>query len=166
MRLDEKARTAKQLGSGIQACLQPAGVTISGKEKSIMSAKIPFSLAGFTQQGEFRVFTFERPGADRTRTKYTVRADLALVRKYDIQVQELPLLCRSLLESRDDSEDTRGYTFTEEAMRLHADSASARRAEAQKKRPPRRPSGFSSGSAWRGHQSAGVPGPPTAVTPR
>jgi hypothetical protein len=39
-----------------------------------------------------------------TRTHFVVRADLELMRKYEIRVQELPLLCRRLLERRDQEE--------------------------------------------------------------
>ena len=50
-----------------------------------------FILTGFTQEAGFRVFTFESLAADRTRTKFTVKTDLSLIRNYGIQVQELPL---------------------------------------------------------------------------
>lgn len=55
-----------------------------------------YILSGFTQDMGFRVFRFEGVAVDRprTRTVFTVRADLALIRRYGIQIQELPLLCR------------------------------------------------------------------------
>ena len=53
-----------------------------------------FILKGFTQEMGIRVFAFERVGEDHTRTEYTISADLALTRRYDIRVQDLPLLCR------------------------------------------------------------------------
>ena len=65
-----------------------------------------FILTGFTQDLAFRVFAFERMGLDRIRTKFVVKADLALVRRYGIQVQELPLLCRTLLDRSDDGGET------------------------------------------------------------
>ena len=40
-----------------------------------------FILTGFTQDMGFRVFAFERLADDRTRTKCSVRADLALIRR-------------------------------------------------------------------------------------
>ena len=79
-----------------------------------------FSLIGFRQDTGFRVFTFEGTAADHTRTAYTVRADLALTRKHGIRVQELPLLCRGLLERAGEGEQKYTATFTEEEMRLHA----------------------------------------------
>ncbi len=59
-----------------------------------------FVLVGFTHDMGFRVFAFECMGEDRTWTKCSVRADLALTRRYGIPVQELPLLCRSVLDRR------------------------------------------------------------------
>lgn len=112
-----------------------------------------FMLMGFTQEMGFRVFRFERMGADRTRMEYRVRADLALTRKYGIRVQELPLLCRRLLERSGESEQQPMITYTEADMRLQAsDYAAARDAAAQKRKPPRRPHGENLGSAWRGPQ--------------
>jgi len=115
--------------------------------------KMQFMLAGFTQEIGFRVFAFEGVGADRMRTSFTVRADLALIRRYGIQVQDLPLLCRSLLERRDESAATNVFTFTEEEMRACAtERAAVREAAAHKRKPPRRPSGENLGAAWRGQQ--------------
>lgn len=115
-----------------------------------------FILTGFTQDMAFRVFAFERMGLDRVRTKYAVKADLGLVRRYGIQVQELPLLCRNLLMRSDDGEEThRSFTFTEDDMCLHAkDRAAARDAAALKRKPPRRPASENVGAAWRGHHPA------------
>ncbi len=108
-----------------------------------------FILTGFTQDMGFRVFAFERIGEDRIATKYAVKADLALVRRYGIRVQELPLLCRGLLERRDTGDETRTVTFTEDEMAIYAkDCAVAREAAAQKRKPPRRPSEHI-GAAWR-----------------
>ena len=111
-----------------------------------------FMLTGFTQDMAFRVFAFERMGADRVRTKMVVRADLALVRRYGIQMQELPLLCRNLLERSDNSSQTHTLTFSEDEMCLHAkDRAIAKEAAASKRKPPRRTPSENVGAAWRGH---------------
>jgi hypothetical protein len=126
-----------------------------------------FILTGFTQDMAFRVFAFERMGLDRIRTKYAVRADLALIRRYGIQVQELPLLCRNLLVRNDGAEEREHtLTFTEDDMSLHAKGcAAAKDAAAQKRKPPRRPHSENVGAAWRGHhplQAAHTP-PSTAA---
>ncbi len=93
-----------------------------------------FILTGFTQNTGFRVFAFERIGADRTRTPFTVGTDLELIRKYGIRVQELPLLCRGLLERHDETEQERTWIFTEDEMRLYASNCAAEREAAQKKK--------------------------------
>ena len=91
------------------------------KESFKRSATMQFILTGFSQDMAFRVFAFERMGLDRVRTKYAVKADLALVRRYGIQVQELPLLCRRLLERRrDNGEETGAVTLTEDEMCVYA----------------------------------------------
>jgi hypothetical protein len=119
-----------------------------------------FILTGFTQDTGFRVFAFEGIDTDSTRMPFTVRADLALIRRYDIRVQELPLLCRGLLERRDDGGETRALTYTEEEMRLHAvHCAAARQAAAQKRKQPRKPTGENLGSGWRGFNRIPAPSP-------
>ncbi len=116
---------------------------------------MPIILTGFTQDKGFRVFGFARTGADEMRADYTVRADLSLIRRYDIRLQELPLLCRNLLERRGDQDTTRTLTFTEEDMRLYANDCAATRnaAAARKRTPPRRPLTQNHGSGWRSPQS-------------
>ena len=112
-----------------------------------------FMLTGFTQDLAFRVFAFERMGLDRVRTKVAVKADLALVRRYGIQVQELPLLCRALLERSENGGEPHNLTFTEDDMSLHAKGcAAAKAAAAQRRKPPRRTPSENVGAAWRGHQ--------------
>ena len=61
--------------------------------------KSNFVLTGFSHDLGFRVFEFACLDEAQARTRYTVRADLTLVRKYGVHIQELPLLCRRLLES-------------------------------------------------------------------
>jgi hypothetical protein len=116
-----------------------------------VNGKMRFILTGFTQELGFRVFAFERVDVDRIRTEFTVKADLSLIRRYDIRMQELPLLCRSLLERQDTTAEMRAVTFTEQDMLVHSkDSADARRAAAEKRRPPRKPATENLGAAWRG----------------
>jgi len=114
-----------------------------------------FTLIGFTQDLGFRVFAFERTGEDRTRTKCTVKADLALIRRYGIQIQELPLLCRSLLDRCEEGREIQSLTFTEDEMRACANERALARegALARKRKPPHRPVGENVGAAWRGQQT-------------
>jgi hypothetical protein len=128
---------------------------------------VPFILTGFRQDMGFRVFAFERRETTRSRVEFTVKADLGLIRRYDIRVQELPLLCRSLLERQDavEAQQTtsisdpepgavnlpeRALTFSEDDMRACAtDRAAAKTEAARKRKPPRKPTGESPGAAWR-----------------
>jgi hypothetical protein len=113
-----------------------------------------FVLTGFTHDTGFRVFTFERIGEDRIRTKCTVRADLVLIRRYGIQIQELPLLCRSILDRREEGGEIPSLTFTEEEMRACASQRAAARAEAASKRkPPHKLAAENPGAAWRTQHS-------------
>ncbi len=107
-----------------------------------------FILTGFTPETGFRVFVFQGIRADKTRTTFTVRADLAVIHKYGIRVQELPLLCRGLLERRDESETVRALTYTEEEMRLHANGVAADRDAAQKKKSARKAPPRQAGTGW------------------
>jgi len=105
---------------------------------------------GFTQVQGFRRFAFEGIGADQARTQFAVDADLALIRVYGIRIQDLPLLCRELLERRADSEAAHRVTFTEEDMRLHkVNRQAAQEAAGQKRKPPQRPPTGNVGNAWR-----------------
>ena len=104
----------------------------------MQNPKMHFILKGFSQDSEFRVFAFDGITEDWTRSPFTVRTNLALTRQYRIRLQELPLLCRTVLERRHEGEEQQGFTFTEEDMRLYADRAAARE-EAAKQRKRRRP---------------------------
>src|SRR5689334_20084576 len=116
-----------------------------------MTESTQFVLTGFTQDMGFRVFAFSGVERDRTRTEYTVRADLALSRRYLIPMQELPLLCRNLLAAREDLGETRSVTFSEEDMRQYASQSALSRTSAADRRKPYRSNGRSPGAAWRGH---------------
>src|SRR5581483_10310130 len=100
-----------------------------------------FILTGFTQDLGVRVFAFEGRGTARIRSEYTVAADLAAVRRYGIRVQELPLLCRSLLDGLNEAEENRSLTFTEDQMRVHANNRAAERETAAQKKKSHRDAG-------------------------
>ena len=114
--------------------------------------KMYFVLNGFSEDMGFRVFTFERISADRThivRLPFTVRIDLALARKHGIRLQELPLLCRSVLERGHEDQEQRAFTYTEQDMCQHAERIAARDEAAKNARVSRRPVSARVGSAWR-----------------
>jgi hypothetical protein len=113
--------------------------------------QLRYILEGFVPEREFRLFSFQavdlRPLASGGgRTAYTVRTDLSLVRKYGIHLQELPLLCRELLERRPVSEAGCHLTLTEEDLRVR--QAERLIAEAARKKWRRAPPG-NAGQAWR-----------------
>ena len=110
-----------------------------------------FMLTGFSQSVGFRIFTFERVAEDRSRIAFTVKADLAVARRNNIPLQELPLLCREVL-FRKVAQDhmIRAFTFSEEDMLLLSTTrATARASAALKRKPPRRPANDQLGAAWR-----------------
>jgi hypothetical protein len=63
-----------------------------------------FALTGITNERSLRFFAFQLAGS-RPRTTVVVVADMALVRQYEIPLQELPLLCLRLLENGATSPD-------------------------------------------------------------
>jgi hypothetical protein len=112
-----------------------------------------FVLTGFTEHLGFRVFDFEGVAAGHQRSKFTVKTELTLTRRYGIRLQELPLLCRGLLDRLEESAEVQSLTFTEEHMRACADErVAARNASARKKRSPPKPVGATAGSGWRPYQ--------------
>jgi len=113
------------------------------------NSKLNFVLVGFSESTGFRVFEFEGIASDRTRAVYTVRTDLALARRYGIRLQELPLLCREVLERRGEGEIGPAFTYSESAMSDYAGVMAARDA-ASKRKPQKRPISDRVGSAWRG----------------
>ena len=116
--------------------------------------KIHISLKGFSQAMEFRVFTFEAIAADQAIMPLTVRVDLALARSYGIRLQELPLLCRAVLDGRQGDGEKRAFTYTEEDMRTY--SATAREQATKNTKPPRRPAAGHVGGTWGIHSTADV----------
>ncbi|MDX1984628.1 MAG: hypothetical protein SFV51_30430 [Bryobacteraceae bacterium] len=113
------------------------------------TAATQFVLKGFSQETGFRIFVFECHMPDRTRTPLTVKADMALARKYNIALQELPLLCREILERYDQAGGDRTFTYTEDDMARHSTERAARAEASKRKHPPRRPATDNAGAAWR-----------------
>jgi hypothetical protein len=116
------------------------------REGFMENPKIHISLTGFSQVMEFRVFTFEVSAADQATMPFTVRVDLAMARRYGIRLQELPLLCRTVLDGRHGSGEERALTYTEEDMSSYC--AAAREQAIKNKKPPRRPNTGNTGETW------------------
>jgi hypothetical protein len=99
--------------------------------------KSNFVLTGFSHDLGFRVFEFACVDKERIRTRYTVRADLTLVRKYGVHIQELPLLCRRLL----DASEAPGLSLTlPEADMIACAEKETSRNQAKARKPWQRPS--------------------------
>ncbi len=107
-----------------------------------------FVLNGFSQDGEFRVFSFQGIAADHARTTFRVRIHLALSRQYGIRIQDLPILCKALLERSGEPPSSRNTTFTERLMSEYAARAAAR-SSASQAAAHRKSSAVKLGAAWR-----------------
>ena len=107
-----------------------------------------FVLTGFRQFETVRQYYFDAVGEDRVRKQVAVDADLDLVRRYGIPVQDLPLLCRRLLDARAKAES---IIFTERDFVQYAKERAAAADASQERRRARRPPVSSRvGQAWRG----------------
>ncbi|MBZ5606171.1 MAG: hypothetical protein LAO79_28095 [Acidobacteriia bacterium] len=95
-----------------------------------------FILTGFNHDLGFRVFEFDYREKGRTVTQHTVRADLLLVRKHGIHIQDLPLLCRKVLDDCEDQDRTGSMTLSEAAMVACAEQAAARHQAGKRRKPP------------------------------
>ena len=108
-----------------------------------------YVLTGLTNDKGTRVFAFEGVGTDRARTAFTVTADLAAMRRHRIPMQEWPLLCRSVLEQRDETGAQRAFVYAETDMASYAAACAAKSAAARMRKAPRRPPSENLGAAWR-----------------
>ena len=91
-----------------------------------------FSLRGFRQNANLRLYSFQGLDGDYTRHQFTVRVDLDLARRYAICIQELPLLCRELLDKAGLSGgDT--LTFSEQDMLYVANRREETKSAGQRK---------------------------------
>ena len=121
----------------------------STERKQDKAAKTQFVLRGFHQTAGIRSYNFEGIG-DGRRTGYTVEVDLTLIPGFGIRIQDLPLLCRELLDERAEPDQIGVLVFSEQEMRSRAERIAAAHAEAeQRKKPPRHPVGANTGAGWR-----------------
>jgi hypothetical protein len=80
-----------------------------------------------------RVFTFDGVSPDHSRSRFTVSVDTALLGRYPISLQELPLLCRRFLQDRVIAGGSRSLTFAEADMAHLAAEREALNAARQRK---------------------------------
>jgi len=110
----------------------------STERKKEEAAKTQFLLTGFTQAAGIRIYAFEGR-IDARRIDYTVEVDLALIPGYGIRIQDLPLLCRELLQQRAQPDEISSVVFTEQQMRSHAEKLAVARDEAEHRKKQARP---------------------------
>lgn len=119
------------------------------ERKKDEGGKAEFLLTGFTQAAGIRIYAFEGR-IEARRIDYKVEVNLALIPVYGIRIQDLPLLCRELLQHREQPDEVHSVVFTEQDMRTHADKLSAARESAEsRKRQPRHLVRADTGNAWR-----------------
>jgi hypothetical protein len=108
-----------------------------------------FTLTGFQQEREIRHYTFQSLEGGRTSRGLTVNVDVGLLRKYGIALQDVPLLCRRLLEKQSLDPSVKVLTFSEELMREHADHCEAlKRAAEERKKAYRHHRSPEAGKGW------------------
>ena len=109
-----------------------------------------FSLTGFSQSANVRLYAFQGVTNEGMHREFTVGVDLNLARRYAISLQELPLLCRKLLEGQPAAGEVDSLTFSEQEMLGIAERrAEAQREAEQKSKSHRRPPSSNVGQAWR-----------------
>jgi hypothetical protein len=109
----------------------------STEQKQEERGKPQFLLTGFTQAAAIRIYSFDGRIESR-RTPYTVEVNLALIPGYGIQIQELPLLCRELLQQRAQLDGICAVVFTEQRMRSHAERLALAKDQAEEKKQQRK----------------------------
>jgi len=100
-----------------------------------------FILTGFRQTLSIRHYLFQVIATDRTRHDVSVDADLDLMRRYGISIQEMPLLARRLLEAGEEGVTPADVVvFSEQDMVGHAKTRNdARSAQELRRRRPVKP---------------------------
>jgi hypothetical protein len=111
-------------------------------------AKRQFLLSGFTQTASIRIYAFEGR-LDAARVDCTVEVDLALIPRYGIRIQDLPLLCRGLLQQGGWPDEMHAVVFTEQQMRSHVETLAMARVEAEHKKKPRHLASADAATDWR-----------------
>jgi hypothetical protein len=108
-----------------------------------------FSLMGFSQSANVRLYSFQGVNSDGVHREFTVGVDLNLARQYAISLQELPLLCRKLLEGQPAVGEAGSLTFSEQEMLGIAERrAEAQREAEQKSKNRQRPPSSNVGRGW------------------
>ena len=108
-----------------------------------------FVLTGFRQDRSMRHYAFESVSAERKREACSVCADLSLLHKHKIPLQEVPLLCRRLLEGAEPGARQK-LVFSEAEMLRYTISRAAKLEAGMQRKRHRPPVSSRVGLAWRG----------------
>ena len=117
----------------IAAIRQPASARSQHRDKGA-----DFVLTGFHQLHGIRYYVYRGHPHDGSLSEFTVDADVRLLQKHGIALQELPLLCRRLLETQNPDYSLKAVTFTEDLMKEQADQRAALKRAAQEKKTAHR----------------------------
>jgi hypothetical protein len=109
-----------------------------------------FVLMGFDQEAGVRQYAFQRV-VNGARTDFTVGVDMALIPGSGIGIQDLPLLCREILEHAAEGEGLRALTLTATDLRVYADHCATAREAAAQKRKARKPPPAETAGNWPAH---------------
>lgn len=99
-----------------------------------MELHTSYVLIAFQQRENIRHFRFKGTSEDKQRLEFIVGVDLALTRTYGIAAQELPLLCRRLLEEKPVLEQSRRSMFSEARMADYARRRDEERQQGEQRR--------------------------------
>ena len=114
-----------------------------------------YMLVGFSQEGALRRFSFQRVVIGATRVKFDVLADLALARRCNIGLQELPSLCSRRLYAAAEDAPAHTLCLTEADLCEAAAENAASMAEIAAAHAARARRASSASNARRGQQSTG-----------
>jgi hypothetical protein len=102
---------------------------------------------------DVRLYSFEGVPSEGTRKAFLVTADLALLARHHVRIQDAPMLCLRLLETSAEANPQRELlVLTEGDMLAHARAKAeeAEKAAARRAKRPFRPSPPAAlGTAWR-----------------
>lgn len=103
------------------------------EREPVRSARVRFALMGFDQDAAIRQYAFQGM-TDGIHTNFTVGVNLALIPSFGIHIQELPLLCRKLLERQVEGQENHALTVGEGEMRVYADDREMAQGARERKR--------------------------------
>jgi hypothetical protein len=115
---------------------------------------LQFFFTGFNQTLNIRHFAFRGVPAEPDSVPFVVSADVSLLRKYGISLQDAPLICLRMLEALEESARASSIVLTEDFMSTYARARVADREAAALKRKHPKPHGDPQklGAAWRSRQ--------------